>query len=138
MISVAGAQPLSGANILIVEDEAILALDLASTIRDEGASVKGPLHRLDQAMAYDDLDEVDAAILDVDIDGAEVFAFADRLKACRIPIVFHTGRIDLSDLRAEYPEARIVRKPSTAVRIVMTVASAIARIAPGPGQVAAP
>jgi CheY-like chemotaxis protein len=117
---------LLGTTVLIVEDEAILALDLALTVGDEGGAVEGPLHRLDDALALTDL-EVDAAILDVDLGGKEVFAFADRLREKRVPIVFHTGRSDLAHLANAYPEAGIVKKPCSTTQIVRALTQAITR-----------
>lgn len=125
------AGPLSGTSILVLEDEAILALDLALTIEDEGATVEGPLHRLDQTMAFDDLGRLDAAILDVDICGTEVFAFADRLRAENVPIIFHTGRSELTRLRIRYPEAQIVRKPSPSRQVVTMLRQAVRRFDAG-------
>jgi hypothetical protein len=79
-------------------------------------------------MEYPGLDSLDAAIIDVDIAGREIFPFADRLRALNVPIVFHTGRTDLSRLRARYPEARILPKPSPTAHIVRALARAIARL----------
>jgi DNA-binding response OmpR family regulator len=121
-------EPLRGTHILVVEDESILALDLALLIEDEGASVAGPLFRLEQAMAFDDLRKLDAALLDVDLAGREVFPLADRLRESNVPIVFHTARTDVSRLRASYPEARIVRKPSAAQQILRALARAVSAI----------
>ncbi len=118
-------RPLIGARILVIEDEAILALDLALTIADVGAAVEGPIHRMDQAMSLSDLQTLDAAVLDVDINGTEVFPFADRLWSTGVPLVFHTGRTDITHLRANYPGSEIVRKPSPAREIVGRLARAM-------------
>ena len=120
------APPLRGTSILIVEDEVIVACDLALSIEDGGGEVFGPLHSLKQALALDDLGKLDAAILDVDLSGDEVFEFADRLRERRVPFVFHTGRSDLTRLHADYPEAPIVRKPCAGMQLVRAVSRALA------------
>lgn len=116
---------LRGSKILIVEDEAILALDLSLTIEDHGGSVVGPLHRLAQAINCPQLYDVDLAILDVDIRGEEVFPLADKLAAAGVSIVFHTGRTDVAQLSAAYPAASILRKPCAEMRLVDALCSAI-------------
>ena len=74
-------------------------------------------------MAYSDVGRLNAALLDVDIAGAEVFAFADRLKAGGVPIVFHTARADLAAVAERYPGAPVVCKPCLPRRLVATLAS---------------
>ena len=117
--------PLQGTRVLIVEDEPIVALDLAMTVEDEGAFVEGPICRLEQAMECGGLNRLDAAIVDVDIAGREVFPLADRLKASGVPIVFHTGRADLTRLRTRYPRAQILRKPSAAKEVAAALGKAV-------------
>ncbi len=118
-------EPLRGTKILVIEDEAILALDLALTIAEVGASVEGPIHRLEHAMSLPDLQSLDAAVLDVDINGSEVFPFADRLQSEGIPVLFHTGRTDLTYLRMNYPRSEIVRKPSPTREILQLLARVV-------------
>ena len=102
---------LNDLRILVVEDEAILAVDLSLTLEDEGAIVAGPCLTLEDAMALGV--DVDAAVLDVDLCGRPVFPMADRLRRAGTPFVFHTGRADLEELRARYGDAvPIVLKPS--------------------------
>ena len=72
------------------------------------------------------IDALDAAILHLDLAGHEVFAFADRLDARGVPVIFHTGRRDVAPLRARYPGAPILSKPSCAEDVVRTLARAIA------------
>lgn len=119
------SQILRGTSILIVEDEAFLAMDIASMLSGAGALVEGPLNRLEQAMAYSDFEVLDAAVLDVDIAGDEIFRFADRLIARKIPIVFHTGRVDIEYLASRYPDARIVRKPCLTREFVAALSTVI-------------
>ena len=112
-----GINSLRGKKVMIVEDEAILALDLMMTVEETGATVAGPVHRLDVAMKAESLDELDAAILDVDVAGEEVFPFADRLRAAGVPMVFHTGRSDIGRLIG-YDRAVVCRKPCLAGDLV--------------------
>lgn len=103
---------LDDLTILVVEDEALIALDLSLTLEDHGAQVSGPFATVDTALpACSDLP--DAAILDVDLRGAKSFPVADCLASRGIPFVFHTGRADLDCLRERYgADVPILVKPA--------------------------
>lgn len=108
--------PLAGWRVLVVEDEALIALDLAMTIEEMGASVCGPYGCPKRAAAA--AEQADAAILDVDLRGGTVLAVADRLRAAGKPFAFHTGRSDLTSLRSRYGrDVPILRKPSRASEV---------------------
>ncbi|MGR3541754.1 MAG: response regulator [Hasllibacter sp.] len=121
---------------MVVEDEALLALDLLMTLEDEGASVAGPFHRLDRALRAA-CGRIDGAILDVDLAGTPVFPLADALAQEGVPIVFHTGRADLRELRTRYDEAAIVVKPSLSEDLLQTLSETIAKTGPMPIEVEA-
>ena len=112
---------LFGKTVMVVEDEAILALDLSLTIEDAGARVVGPIHRLEHALQRRTLQDLDAAVLDVDVNGQEVFPLADRLTAAGIPFVFHTGRRETDVLSKSYGQIRVLRKPCLSDQIVETL-----------------
>ena len=115
---------LDDLNIMVVEDEALLAVDLSMTLEDEGAHVAGPCYSVSAAMA--DRSDIDAAILDVDVRGTSVFPYADRLQAEGTPFVFHTGRADLEELRMRYgAEVPILTKPSRPEDVVRRLKAAI-------------
>jgi DNA-binding response OmpR family regulator len=50
--------------ILIVEDDPVIALDLQHIIQDAGATVIGPARRLSEAVALAERSRLDAAVLD--------------------------------------------------------------------------
>ena len=104
---------LRGKRILVVDDEALVALDLQATLEDGGAMVVGPFHGLRGAMRAAASDEpLDAAILDVDLGDDSVFPLADRLIDGGVPFVFHTGRSDLDRLHHRYGDVVVLLKPS--------------------------
>ena len=75
---------------MIVEDEALVALVLADQLADMGISVVGPCSSVaaeDAALA----NELDAAILDVNLGGELVYPVADLLAARGVPFIFVTG-----------------------------------------------
>ena len=118
---------LDDLNIMVVEDEALLAVDLSMILEDEGARVEGPCMSIDAALAR--TGAIDAAILDVDLHGEPVFPVADRLRAEGTPFVFHTGRADLDELRRRYgDDVAILTKPSMPQQVVRSLSRAVAEL----------
>ncbi|WP_167766916.1 response regulator transcription factor [Jannaschia formosa] len=97
--------------ILIVEDEAIVGLDLSMILEESGADVLGPCGTVEDAFAAVD-PSIDAAILDVDLHGRSVFPVADRLRENGTPFIFHTGRYDVAALSARYGDVVVLSKPA--------------------------
>jgi DNA-binding NtrC family response regulator len=114
---------LGGARILVVEDEAILALDLVSILKEAGAEIVGPCGTVKEALAtVAGTTPVDAALLDVRI-GHETVAPVPRLLARHgIPFVFYTGQIARDSTLNEWPECKIIVKPADAGLIVSAIA----------------
>jgi len=116
----APGERLLGRRILIVEDEAMLAMDLEFTFEDEGAEILGPALSLDAAQKLIDSEpEIDAAVLDVDVGGHDVFPVASRLVERGVPIVFHTGHGSREELDALFPGAVTCTKPTLPAELVM-------------------
>ena len=91
-MSLASASSLAGLRILVVEDEYFLAADVSDALRREGAEVIGPVGAADAAMARaSQEDRIDAALLDINLRGEQVFEVADVLAARGVPLVFTTG-----------------------------------------------
>lgn len=80
---------LQGTQLLIVEDEILVAGDLAQYFEAKGATILGPAPTMEAARRY--LACANAAILDVNIDGRMVFPIADRLLELGVPFVFFSG-----------------------------------------------
>jgi CheY-like chemotaxis protein len=78
-----------GVRVLIVEDEIVVALFLEDLLTEFGYEVAGVASQLDDAMAR--APDYDVAVLDVHLNGRNVFDFADTLAARGTPFVFATG-----------------------------------------------
>ena len=77
--------------ILLVEDEPMIAFALEDMVLELGFDVVGPAHRLSEALALAAAAEVDAAVLDVNLNEEPSFPVADLLRERGIPFLFATG-----------------------------------------------
>lgn len=82
---------LKDCRILVVEDEYVLADDLAGALGSAGAIVIGPVGSMTKAFDLIARELLDGAILDINLRGEMAFAVADRLIARAVPLVFATG-----------------------------------------------
>jgi len=118
---------MQGKKILVVEDEAILALDLRFAFEDLGASVVGPCHRLGSALSAAERGGIDGAVLDVDLAGETVFPLADALARAQVPFLFHTGRLNPQLLADRYAGAPVCLKPTDPGEVAQTLSDLIDR-----------
>lgn len=77
--------------VLVVEDEALIAMLLEEMLADRGYTVAGHGANLAEASELARTLDVDAAILDVSLAGEEVFPVATILQERGIPFLFTTG-----------------------------------------------
>ena len=104
-------QGLQNRRILLVEDEFLLAVDLEEHLTAAGAVVVGPVSSVDETLALiAQKSPLDAAVLDVNLDGQSVFPVADELVRRGVPLVFATG-YDERILPARYADAPCLDKP---------------------------
>jgi len=103
---------LSGRRILVVEDEYFIASDLQRALQAEEAVVIGPVARLEPGLMLVDEGPLDAAVLDVNLEGTASYAIADRLAADGVPYMFVTG-YDGWSMPEAYRDAPRVAKPFT-------------------------
>lgn len=85
-------ETLKGRRILIVEDESLVAMLLETILEDMEAIPVGAISTVAEALQVVGEDTaLDAALLDVNVAGHEVFPVAEALRARSIPFVFSTG-----------------------------------------------
>lgn len=96
--------------VLLVEDEFLLADHLADVVTTLGATPVGPAASIGHALALIDCTpDLDAAILDVNLDGEQVFPVADRLAGRGVPFVFSSG-YDIAQLPQPYRQRPVLDK----------------------------
>lgn len=101
---------LAGRRILVVEDEMLVAMVLEAVLDEAACRIVGPFGRLAQALKSAQEDAIDAALLDVNLHGEQVFPVADALAARNIPFVFVTG-YGASGLRPRFMDSPVLTKP---------------------------
>ena len=114
--------PLSRCNIMIVEDQAIIALDLESAVEDANGQVIGPASTVREALHLLRASTVDAAILDANLPDGDVTPVAEDLIDNSIPFVVSTGVAVPLQLR-RYPGLLVFRKPTPSSRLIRELAA---------------
>lgn len=84
---------LGGKRLLVVEDEAFVALMLEALLEGFGCDVVGVAGTLSRGLEYagDESLAIDGAVLDINLGGEKVFPVAERLQARGVPFIFCTG-----------------------------------------------
>lgn len=77
--------------MLLVEDEMLIALETADELKSAQCTVLGPARTLEAAMAFAGGEDLDAAVLDVNLAGQLVWPVAEALASRHIPFLFLTG-----------------------------------------------
>jgi DNA-binding LytR/AlgR family response regulator len=83
---------------------------------DLGYEPIGPAARVDQAMAMINEEAIDAAVLDVNLNGQVSYAVADALTLRGVPFVFSTG-YEKARLLSNYRSFRVLQKPYQQVEL---------------------
>jgi len=108
--SVSSNGDLNGLRILVVEDEAAISLLLEDMLLDFGCEVIGPAARLSAALDAVAREQVDLAILDVNVAGEPIYPVAEALAQRSIPFVFSTG-YGSAGIRDAFRDRPVLQKP---------------------------
>lgn len=122
-------QPLTGRRVLIVEDESLVAMLLETILEDMECIPVGPASNIDDGETLArDTEHLDAALLDVNVAGRQVFPVAEVLKARGVPFVFSTGYGE-GGLPEEWRGQPTIQKPFTeaAIRDALMKAMGVAQ-----------
>ena len=106
----------NGRNILVVEDEPLIAMMLEDFLETLGHTVHASCDNLNDAMSQADADGFDLAILDVNLKGEAVWPVAQKLKARGLPFVLASGG-HVEPPPAEFASVPMLEKPYTIDRI---------------------
>jgi PAS domain S-box-containing protein len=119
------ATRVAGLRLLIVEDALLLALELEAGLTEAGAVVVGSAADLSEAMGMIGLN-IDAAVLDANLNGESVRPVAEALVARGIPFVFATGYGD-DKITPDHYGAPVIRKPYDVTQVAAALAEVTGR-----------
>lgn len=110
--------------VLVVEDEALVAMLVEDGLVDAGARVLGPASSVDEALQLIETAMLDgglsAAVLDMNLNGEAVTPVANRLAALGVPFLFATG-YDRDLDRGDYTAVPLLEKPFDPTMLVAAV-----------------
>jgi PAS domain S-box-containing protein len=112
-----GNPVLSGKRVLVVEDEALIAMVAVDFLAEAGCEIVGPAPTIEAALELIEKCEVDAALLDGNLLGRRVDAVALALTQKNIPFAFVTG-YGRDALPAGFRDAATVEKPFSQDQLV--------------------
>ena len=107
--------------ILIVEDEVLVSILIEDALADLGMEVAGVAGTLEEALAHAEAGDFDCAILDVHLQGKDIFPVAEMLEARGVPFVFATG-YGQSGVPEKYRERPVLQKPFMALELERALA----------------
>ena len=113
-------RPLDGMNVLIVEDQFLIADDLSRALSGLGARVVGPCPTVEIAQATLADQPVDFAVLDLNLRGDHVFPLAEELNRRAIPFAFATG-YEAWVIPTEFQGRPLLHKPVSSAELERTL-----------------
>jgi CheY-like chemotaxis protein len=117
----------AGCRILVVEDEALVALQLQEDLESDGHHVVGPARCLEQGISLALNEDIDAALIDVSLGRDTSTPIADQLLARKIPFAFATGYADGTMLPEHLRKVPRLSKPYALADVRRLVESLISQ-----------
>ncbi|CAN7327168.1 response regulator [Phenylobacterium sp. LjRoot225] len=121
-------ETLTGARLLVVEDETLVAMMVEDMLSDLGCVVVNVAGSVSTGLALlaDPALALDGAILDVNLGGEKVYPVADALAAKGIPFMFATG-YGIGGIAESYSHLPALAKPYEPQVLEKTLASLFER-----------
>lgn len=114
---------LKGKRILVVEDEALIAVMVEDMLAEMGCEVVGPAATIESALAFSRSEVLDGAVLDVNVRGERIDPVAEALMSRGIPVLFATG---YGEVRlASGAATTVIDKPYTQEKLARGLAAAM-------------
>jgi len=116
---------LTGLNILLVEDEALIAIDVGQLLADTECRVIGPCRDVVDALHAIENEHIDCGILDIRLGAEHSLHLADMLVARNVPFIWMSG-YDAQILPAQHRNRPFLCKPFAADELFDALAAALA------------
>lgn len=122
-----GLARLTGLDLLIVEDQLVIAMDVESMLSDLGAASTETAATAAEAMRILARKRPHAAVLDVNLGAGTSMPIALELRKQGVPFVFATGYGESGIIPQSLSEVPVVRKPYTAESLARALTTALGR-----------
>ncbi|MDP3853059.1 response regulator [Phenylobacterium sp.] len=125
---------LAGLRLLVVEDEAMVALMIETMLSDLGCVVVDVAGTVSRGLALvgDDGLRLDGAILDVNLGGEKVYPIAQALSDRHVPFIFSTG-YGIDGITPQFAHVPALAKPYECWALEEMLISTLVPGAPGAG-----
>jgi CheY-like chemotaxis protein len=125
--TMATSDQLDGVRILVVEDNPVIAFDIADSLEEVKATVVVSACVADALAAIDDGPSFEGAILDVNLPDGIVTPVAERLSERDVPVIFCTGVALPAVIKQRFPDAVVYMKPVMVNEIISRLAGLMGR-----------
>jgi CheY-like chemotaxis protein len=107
----------NGSRILVVEDNFLAAEVVRDMLESSGCKVIGPVGRVADGLRLAEQEELDGAVLDINLNGDWCFPIAQALRQRGIPFIFLTGYDDAA-IPTELRPVRRLGKPIVGQQLI--------------------
>jgi two-component system, response regulator PdtaR len=111
-------KPLEGTRVLLAEDVALVAFDIAHTLKSAGAEIVGPACSVEHAVELAKSEDLSCAVLDVMLHGREVYPAGRVLNGKGAGLLFVTAVLDTARITKEWPHSKLLRKPYSEEQLI--------------------
>ena len=98
--------------VLVLEDEALIGLNLRDDLQDAGYRIEGPFNTCAAALEWLQVATPDTAILDTALKDGPCREIALELTRREVPFVIYSGYQEDRQLLAEFPKVAWIEKPA--------------------------
>ncbi len=105
------AAAVSPPRILVLEDNYLLAGNVCDFLRECGLEPVGPVGSVDSGVELAQHEDIDAAVLDINLQGRMCFPICSELAKRHVPFMFLSGYAGSPLVPSEFRAARHIEKP---------------------------
>jgi signal transduction histidine kinase/DNA-binding response OmpR family regulator len=117
---------LAGRRFLVIEDEPLVALDIADGLTREGAEVVACVASAGEALQMIENQQLDAALLDGNLGGEPIDGIAAALTRRNVPFVFVSG-YGRDSLPRAFRDVALINKPFSQAQLLEAAARLLTR-----------
>jgi DNA-binding response OmpR family regulator len=112
---------LTGARVLVVENEYFISAELEAILTEAGAQIVGPCQSVREALPLVD-QNLSAAVLDIHLVSETVAPVAAQLVEYGVPFIYYTGQLEDDEMLIQWPGHKVVQKPASAATLIDAIA----------------